>query len=99
MRTPELKWYHKNITKYEIETYLESEDIVGRCLLARLRSGTNWLNIEKSRAERNEKKDRIYYMCWEGTEDELHFLRVCNGYKKWREKTERNIHQLLKTTT
>ena len=44
-----LEGYRGVKTEKGKERYLEVKDKMGRCLLARLRSGTNWLRIEQGR--------------------------------------------------
>jgi hypothetical protein len=52
-------------------------------LLTRLRSGTNFLRIEKGRYENEAVEDRVCYWCNE-VEDERHFLVECDLFNEVR---------------
>ena len=73
-------------TKLEFEEYLKTDDVKGRKLMTRLRSGTNFLRIETGRREGLPSGER---MCWFGcgvTEDEKHFLTECHLYEDLRKE-------------
>ena len=83
---PKLRTYRRFKNNLALEDYLESEDIRGRKLMAKLRSGTNCLRIETGRREGLTSAERL---CWFGcnsTEDEAHFLLDCPIYNDIREE-------------
>ena len=83
---PKLRTYRLVKTKLAFEDYLKSDDLKGRRLLTRLRSGSNFLRIETGRREGLSSDER---KCWFGcnaTEDEKHFLLHCNMYDDLREQ-------------
>ena len=69
----------------KFEEYLQSDDRKGRRLLAKLRSGTNFLRIETGRRKGLNREERV---CWFGcnsVENERHFLLECQLYDDIRE--------------
>ena len=83
---PKLRTYRKVKKKLIFEDYLKSNDEKGRRLLAKIRSGTNFLRIEKGRREGLQLDDR---KCWFGcgvVEDEKRFLLECKMYNDLREE-------------
>ena len=55
---PKLRTYRKFKEELVFEEYLENEDIQGRKLMAKLRSGTNCLRIETGSREGLTSADR-----------------------------------------
>merc|ERR1712226_272455 len=94
---PKLRTY--NIIKKQrgVEKYLEVRDVVGRCILGRLRSGTNFLRIDKGRERGESKEEGKCRTCWEGIEDEKHFLVECEGYESLRRRYKNKIRNIEKT--
>ena len=84
---PKLRTYTKYKKLLKEEEYLKNEDIIGRRMLARIRSGTNKLRIETGRYERPkiEEKFRTCKICMRETENEEHFLIKCPAYNDIRE--------------
>ncbi len=83
---PKLRTYRKVKTILTFEDYLKNNDEKGRRLLAKIRSGTNFLRIETGRRKGIDKNNRI---CWFGcraVEDEKHFLLKCHMYDDIREE-------------
>ena len=75
------------------EKYLEVKDKMGRCLMARLRAGTNWLRIEQGRWVGEAREERICRVCEGEVEDESHFLRRCPEYKELRESAQKELRK------
>ena len=82
---PKLRTYRKFKEELVFEEYLENEDIQGRKLMAKLRSGTNCLRIETGRREGLTSADRKCWFGCDSTEDEAHFLLDCWLYSNIRE--------------
>ena len=72
------------------ENRVQVKDKMGRCLLARLRGGTNWLRIEQGRWVGELRKERICRVCGEEVEDESHLLRRCPEYKELRDRAKKS---------
>lgn len=66
-------------------------DVVGRCILGRLRSGANFLRIDEGRKKGEKPEERRCRTCWEGIEDEKHFLVECEGYERTRREYKNKI--------
>ena len=92
---PKLRTYIKYKKILKEEEYLNSEDAIGRRMLARLRSGTNSLRIETGRYERPKipEEYRICKLCMEETENEEHFLKYCIAYKDIRKDFTQEIEK------
>ena len=88
-----LEGYRKVKSEKGKENYLDVKDKMGRCLLARLRAGTNWLRIEQGRWVGEAREERICRVCNEEVEDESHFLRRCPEYKDIRENAEKELRK------
>merc|ERR1712081_87812 len=88
-----LEGYRKVKSEKGKEKYLDVKDKMGRCLLARLRAGTNWLRIEQRRWVGEAREERICRVCNEEVEDESHFLRRCPEYKDLRENAEKELRK------
>ena len=88
-----LEGYRKVKSEKGKEKYLDVKDKMGRCLLARLRAGTNWLRIEQGRWVGEAREERICRVCNEEVEDESHFLRRCPEYKDIRENAEKELRK------
>ena len=72
-RKSKLRTYRTVKDKLVFEPYLNFDSRRTRILLTRLRSGTNFLRIEKGRYENEAIEDRVCYWC-DKVEDERHFL-------------------------
>ena len=92
---PKLRTYIKYKKILKEEEYLNSEDAIGRRMLARLRSATNSLRIETGRYERPKipEEYRICKLCMEETENEEHFLKYCIAYKDIRKDFTQEIEK------
>ena len=82
---PKLRTYRLVKTKLTFEEYLKTDDVKGRRLLTRLRSGTNFLRIETGRREGLISEERKCWFGCDATEDERHFLMECHMYEDLRE--------------
>ena len=82
---PKLRTYRLVKTKLTFEEYLKTDDVKGRRLLTRLRSGTNFLRIETGRREGLNSGERNCWFGCDATEDERHFLMECHMYEDLRE--------------
>ena len=58
-----LEGYRGVKTEKGKEKYLQVKDKMGRCLMARLRGGTNWLRIEQGRWVGESREERICRVC------------------------------------
>ena len=90
----DLEWQDSLSTKTKLRTYvkfkahLETENYVSvnlkrneRSLLAKLRSGTLPLSIEKGRYQQKPLHERVCPVCQiNAVEDEIHFVICCDGY-------------------
>jgi len=76
-RKSKLRTYRTVKDKLVFEPYLNFDSRRTRILLTRLRSGTNFLRIEKGRYENEAVEDRVCYWC-DKVEDERHFLMECD---------------------
>ena len=75
--------------------YLEAWDMRSRSMLARLRSGSNSLRIDRGRNERLTRSERRCKVCNQGIEDEVHFLLKCSAYEERRKETSEKIGKYL----
>ena len=90
-KKPKLRTYRKIKMDLTMEKYLESEDIRGRKLMAKLRSGTNSLRIEIGRREGLSSGERKCWFGCDSTEDEEHFLLDCWLYSDFRKDLVREV--------
>ena len=78
-----LRTYRLVKKRLAYEPYLDFTNKRTRNLLTRLRSGTNFLRIEKGRYDKEAVEDRLCYLC-KKVEDEKHFLLECDLYREVR---------------
>ena len=90
-RKVKLEGYRNVKTERGTARYLTAHDQMGRCLMARLRGGTNWLRIEQGRYVGEDREERTCRVCGQGIEDERHFLGVCTGYSTLRKEAEEEL--------
>lgn len=70
--------YRQIKTEYSVEYYVNRiYNRRNRSLLARLRAGCLDLEIERGRWRGISKESRICKLCFDGIEDEIHFLFIC----------------------
>ena len=86
-RKSKLRTYRTVKNKLVFEPYLNFISRRTRILLTRLRSGTNFLRIEKGRYENEAVEDRVCYWC-DKVEDERHFLIECDLYNDVRDHVQ-----------
>jgi hypothetical protein len=86
-RKSKLRTYRTVKDKLVFEPYLNFDSRRTRTLLTRLRSGTNFLRIEKGRYENEAVEDRVCYWC-DKVEDERHFLMECDLYNDVRDHVQ-----------
>ena len=82
--------------KRRVEKYLENKDVVGRCIIGRLRAGAIFLRIDKGREKGEKPDERICRTCLKGVEDEEHFIIKCEGYTAIREEYKKKIEEIEK---
>lgn len=78
-----LRTYRLVKNKLAYEPYLDCTNKRTRNILTRLRSGTNFLRIEKGRYVKEKVEQRLCDLC-KKVEDERHFLLECDLYKEVR---------------
>lgn len=67
---------------FGFKNYLNHSNINQRDKLARIRSGSNILRIDRGRRHNLLRKERTCLLCRQDTEDEIHFLFSCSFFKK-----------------
>ena len=69
------------------ETYLDVLNVRKfRCALARLRTSSHDLGIERGRYENIPRHERICKLCGSGVENEIHFVLLCPSLSQLRTK-------------
>src|SRR4051812_33801983 len=85
-----LRTYKRIKRKLCFAPYLTFKSRQCRRFLTQLRSGSNFLRIEKSRYEGEALEERIFMYC-NKVEDEEHFLLDCELYKEIRQITFKSL--------
>merc|ERR1711994_563433 len=98
-KSSRLRTYNKIKKKRKMEKYLESNDVVGRSIMGRLRAGANFLRIDKGREKGEDRDERICRTCLKEIEDEEHFILRCDGYTTIRNEYIKNIERIEKKET
>ena len=98
---PKLEPVYAHVKKIlEYEDYLDHPDVEGRRILLGMRSGTNGLRVDTGRWEfvvvlgkktRLPRSLRVCQVCFDGVEDEMHFVLDCPGYAVEREDMFRGL--------
>jgi hypothetical protein len=97
--SPKLETYRIFKTDLELEPYLQQQEFdllarVKRWGLARIRTGSNELQVDKGRQIRPRvpRHERVCLVCNNGTvEDEAHFLLQCEAYARPRSTLQATI--------
>ena len=77
----------KDYDNYQPEPYLELGNYHFRRIIAQIRTGSNFLEVEMGRRSGTAHEDRICKCCsLQQVEDETHFIFECEGYDTIREK-------------
>ena len=94
----EQQWNETRLSSTKLEVYntlkikknwddiLNEQDILAKAITLRLKSGANFLQLDKGMQSNIERKLRLCQGCKEHIEDEEHFLLKCKNYKSIREK-------------
>ena len=83
-KNAKLKIYNNLKEKKEKEHILHEMDILAKAITLRIKSGTNFLRIDKGRHLNIKRNERICQGCNLEVENEEHFLLRCINYKKIR---------------
>merc|ERR1712083_947263 len=59
---------------------------LAKAIILRLKSGANFLHLDKGRQSNTERKKRVCQGCKEYIEDEEHFILKCKNYEPIRKK-------------
>ena len=86
LSSTKLEVYNTLKTKKNWDDILNEQDILAKAITLRLKSGANFLHLDKGRQSNIERKLRLCQGCNESIEDEEHFLLKCKNYKTIREK-------------
>merc|ERR1712141_674441 len=86
LNSSKLRIYNSLKTKKNWDDILEEQDILAKAITLRLKAGANFLQIDKGRQNKTERKERICQGCKEQIEDEEHFLLNCKKYETIRGK-------------
>ena len=82
---------------YTFQNYIEKvRNPNYRKVLAKLRSGTNWLFLEKGRYENIPPQDKVCPLCENEVENNEHFLFRCSKLQLERDKWLGNLYQQIK---
>merc|ERR1711994_1120018 len=95
-KSSRLRTYNKIKKKRKIEKYLESNDVVGRSIMGRLRAGANFLRMDKGREKGEDRDERICRICLKEIEDVEHFILRCDGYTTIRNEYIKKIEKKKK---
>jgi hypothetical protein len=72
---------------YKVEPYLALENFFDRQIMAQIRTGSNFLEVEIGRRTRTAHNDRVCTCCQKNKfEDEQHFIFECGAYEAIRGK-------------
>ena len=91
MHKSKLRTYRRFKKKLGLDPYLDFESRGARCVMSRLRSGTNFLRVETGRYEDEKVEDRLCLWC-NKVEDEEHFLIDCELYEDIRANTWKKLN-------
>ena len=81
-KNAKLETYNNLKEKKKRENILQEMDILAKAITLRIKSGTNFLRIDKGRHLNIKRSDRICQGCNLEIENEEHFLLYCINYKK-----------------
>ena len=77
----------KDMQAYKVEPYLALENFFDRQIMAQIRTGSNFLEVEIGRRTRTAHNDRVCTCCQKKeVEDEQHFIFECGAYEAIRGK-------------